>query len=82
MEKWGSHRQKRTMRRGGKEGKERKREEKGREVGKYDKVTSCSAAARLEHIWDTSVSWKILQEIKEEEVGSGDEEKEGEKGRW
>lgn len=44
------------MRREGREREERK------ELGKYDKVISCSAAARLQHIWNTSVSWKILQE--------------------
>lgn len=58
MEKRGSSRQMRLW--GGKEGKEK------RGLGKCDKVTSCSAAARLQHIWKASVSWKILQEIKEE----------------
>lgn len=48
--------------------KERKREER-KELGKYDKVTSCSAAARLQHIWNTSSSWKILQEIREKGGG-------------
>lgn len=47
--------------RGAKAGKEKK------ELGKYDRVTSRSAAARLEHIWNASVNWKIL-EIREEGV--------------
>lgn len=51
MEKRGSSHQ---MRRQGAR-KERK------ELGKYDKVTSCSAAARLKNIWNTSASRKILE---------------------
>ena len=64
-EREGAARQNETMRREGSGGTERE----GKKTGKYDKVSSCSAAARLQHIWNASASWKILQEIREE-VGS------------
>lgn len=43
--------------------RERKREGR-KKLGHYDKVSSCSAAARLQNIWNTSAGWKILQEIR------------------
>lgn len=58
-----------TTRREGGEEKGKRGERK--ELGKYDKVTSCSAAARLPHIWSTSLSWKILQEIREKREVEG-----------
>lgn len=59
------------------------KEEKRKEVGRCDKVSSCSAAARLPHIWNASVSWKILQERRIGEEAGGKERRSGErKGAW
>lgn len=45
---------------------EKKGGEERKDLGKYDKVASCSAADRRQHIWNTSVSWKMLREIRKE----------------
>lgn len=56
------------------DGKEREKspmETRMRKILACDKVADCSAAARLQHIWNTSASWKILQEIREK-MGGGE----------
>lgn len=61
------------------DGKEREKspmEARMRKILACDKVTDCSAAARLQHIWNTSASWKILQEIIKKRWGVGG------KGEW
>lgn len=51
------------------EGRKGREREERKELGTCDNVSSCSAAASLQHIWNASGRRKILQEIREEVMG-------------